>query len=222
MLSFMRDDEIKNSQPEGQNIQADGSGFEDEQVDSEQDYLAVAEHGRNLRHSTIMLAIVFSIGALCLLFMIKKSTPKTASAATAEETRIENAIAELTGIKTEMHSRMGDIVDKFYQFSDVEQIDVRQLKKNPFMRDLYSNDAGGGLGAGFDIDRQFLRSEVEAKSREFRLWSIMESPRGSSCMIDDKILYEGDSIKDFKVTKIGSGFVELSSNGIEVILKMSE
>ncbi len=39
MLSFMRDDEIKNSQPEGQNVQAGGSGFEDEQSDSEQDYV---------------------------------------------------------------------------------------------------------------------------------------------------------------------------------------
>ena len=222
MLSFMRDDEIKDSQPEGQNVPVGGAGFENEQNGAEQDYLVVAKHGRNLRNSTIMLAIVFSIGALCLLFMIKKTAPKTASAATDEETRIENAIAQLTGIRTEMHSRMDDIVDKFYQFSDVEQIDVSQLKKNPFRRDLLSDDAGAGPGVKFDIDREFLRAELEAKSRDLRLWSIMESPQGSCCMIDDKILYEGDSIEDFKVTRIGSGFVELSSGGIQVILKMSE
>jgi hypothetical protein len=41
-------------------------------------------------------------------------------------------------------------------------------------------------------------------------------------MIDDKILREGDSIKGFKVLQIGDSFVKLESNGVEIVLKLSE
>jgi len=41
-------------------------------------------------------------------------------------------------------------------------------------------------------------------------------------MIDDKILYEGDSIKSFKVSQIGDSFVKLESEGTEILLKLSE
>jgi len=49
-------------------------------------------------------------------------------------------------------------------------------------------------------------------------------------MIDDKILYEGDLIKGFKVSQIGDGFVKLEWDpkrnkgrlGTQIILKLSE
>jgi hypothetical protein len=53
-------------------------------------------------------------------------------------------------------------------------------------------------------------------------------------MIDDRILYEGDSIKGFKVQTIGDNFVKLEqispneanstkpNTGAEIILKLSE
>ena len=50
----------------------------------------------------------------------------------------------------------------------------------------------------------------------------MESEQGSCCMINEKILYVGDTIKGFKVNQIESRFVELVSNDLQVILKMSE
>ena len=62
----------------------------------------------------------------------------------------------------------------------------------------------------------------------------MASDGRKCCMIDDKILYEGDSIKGFKVRQIGDNFVKLEQetpndpNGgkgnsqTEIILKLSE
>jgi hypothetical protein len=54
-------------------------------------------------------------------------------------------------------------------------------------------------------------------------------------MIGDKILYEGDSIRDFKVRRIGDSFVKLEwdpegdeehlakqSKPVEIVLKLSE
>jgi len=186
----------------------------------EQDYLAPAEHGRNLRRSSITLMILFSIGILCLWGMIKKTGPKQAVAST-EEAQIEDAIAQLTGIKTEMNSRMDEVVDKFYQFSNVEQVDVDELKKNPFLYDFTFETEDNELDK-YTVNREVLKQELWDKVSGMRLWSVMESPQGSCCMIDDEVLYEGDKIQDLVVTMIGDDFVELSSMGMKVKLKMLE
>ena len=41
-------------------------------------------------------------------------------------------------------------------------------------------------------------------------------------MIDDKILYEGDSIKGYKISQISDSFVKLELEGVEIVLKISK
>ena len=108
MLSFLRDTNFGN-------LPADETTHDAKQNSdaqpAEQEYFTVASHGRAVRKSTTLLAVLFIIGLLCLWFMIKKSSPKAAEAAgeNTEETQIETAIARLTGIKSEMFSSMDEI-----------------------------------------------------------------------------------------------------------------
>jgi hypothetical protein len=57
-----------------------------------------------------------------------------------------------------------------------------------------------------------------------QLFSIVQ-PAGedekSRCVIDDKILCEGDSIRGMKVTEIGDNFVKLQAGDDQVILKLN-
>ena len=55
-----------------------------------------------------------------------------------------------------------------------------------------------------------------------QLLSIMQSDQGNCCMINDRILYEGDSIRGFKVCRIGDSFVKLKYEDVEIVLKLSE
>jgi preprotein translocase subunit SecG len=186
----------------------------------EEQFLVTAQHGRNLRHSTITLAVLFTVGALCVWFMIKKVTPPSAEAAVGtEEAKIVNAIAQLTGIRTEMDARMGDIVARFNEFSNVEQISVADLKKNPFELEVSTGDLEQTLEFGHQLQ---LRKEVEEKAQALQLWSIMASPQNACCMINNKILYKGDKIDGFTVMEIDSRFVKVELHGIGVILRMPE
>ncbi len=214
MLSFLQDnnrDDVKvNSRgPEG----ADAEPNEDEYTE-EQDYLAPAEHGKNAKRTTIILMVLFSIGALCIWFMIKKAVPKLAAAAMSpEEIQIENALAQLTGIKTQMHSRIDQMLGKFYQFADVDQVGVDELNRNPFRHELYLSNFDGLLDDKLD----------DLTGGNLQLWSIIQTEEGNCCMINEKIVYEGDTIGGLKVIRIGSKFVELASgSGARVILKMPE
>ncbi|MFC1604170.1 hypothetical protein ACFL5F_03995 [Planctomycetota bacterium] len=241
MLSFLRDQDngdLPAQQSDAAGEMAPGAGAEKPQ---EQEYLTVAAHGKRTRKSTTLLAILFIMGLLCLGYMIKKSTPKAASAASdnTEETQLEAAVSRLTGVKSEMSNSMGEIVRKFYEFSDVLQVKVGELVKNPFKLELVSANVKEEPRIEItvpEIDTEMVKQrQIRQKAKEMQLLSIMQSDRGDCCMIGDKILYEGDYVKDFKVRQIGDSFVKLEwnpdrkngpsdaqSEAVEIMLNLSD
>jgi hypothetical protein len=178
----------------------------------EQEFITVPSKKERARKSTMLLLILTGLGLAFLFFMIKKSTPADASASSVsqEELKIEKAITELTGVKSEMYNRMDEVVKKFYEFSEFEQVGVRELAKNPFRHKMLLvdlnpvSDSKDGKGQA-EIIHQQLRQQAE----DMELLSIMQSSGKTCCMIDDRILYEGDSIRSFKVSQIGEDFVKL-------------
>ena len=193
----------------------------------EQEYLTVATQGKQVRKTTILLAVLFSIGLLSLWFMIKKSAPQTAAASVdTEEVQIEKAIKQLTGVRSEMFSRMDEIVKKFYEFSDVQQVPVGELLKNPFELERFLDTVMETSDTGEespDIEAERMRQQrLRQQTKNLQLLSIMQSDQGNCCMIDDRILYEGDLIRGFKVCQIGDSFVKLELEGVEIVLKLSE
>lgn len=232
MLSFLREQGYEDLPAEKPDAATPEDGAEGSQ---EQEYYTVAARAKRVRRSTMLLAVLFFIGLLCLGFMIKKSAPQAASAASAEteQTRIEVAIARLTGIKSEIFSRMDEIVRKFYKFSDVPQVAVNELVKNPFELEVSLADLKEEAP---EIDAKMLwQQQMRQKAEGMQLSSIMRSEQGNCCMIDDEILCEGSSIGDFKVRQIGDTFVKLESDpkreqerlgtqtdSVEIILKLPE
>lgn len=248
MLSFLREQSIgdllsrKPATPSNsQEATGDKLSANDTEKPKEQEYLTVATRNKNTRKSTVLLAVLFGMGLLCLWFMIKKSTPQQASAASAgtEETQIEAAIARLTGVKSEMFSGMGQILRKFYEFSDVLQVQVNELVKNPFELELFLANLKGKVdtdGKDLGIDGEMaMQQQIREAAKGLQLLSIMHSQQSNCCMIDNKILYEGDSIRGFKLIRIGENFVKLRwvpntagqtlsapPENVEIILKLSE
>ena len=182
-----------------------------------QQYLTVSTDENKVRKNTIILAVFFGIGLLCLIFMIVKIKPQSAGAESVntDQTQIETAIAELTGVKTEMFSRIDEIVRKFEEFSDIEQVNVDELAKNPFRY-----DRSAGLSNSNGDETGFIAAQEQ--SGDMELISIMQTGNGRCCMIDDKILYEGDTIRGFTVSVIGERSVELKSNGTQITMKLME
>jgi len=226
MLSFMKEQNL--AQPDDQNTNAASATPGNSAPGAgEQEFYTVSNRGRDLRKSTIILLILFVAGLLCLLFMIKKSTPKSASAAgtVSEQNQVEATIARITGIKSEMYNKMDEIVHKFYEFSDVLQVKVNELAKNPFQLEGFA--AGPKPGpvkqeTVVEVDSNTVRAEqIKQIAKNMKLYSIMQSDRGMCCMIDKDVLFTGDSVKDFKISEIGKDYVKLQMEDIEVVLKLS-
>jgi hypothetical protein len=198
----------------------------------DQEYLTVASKGRDVRRTTCLLAVLFGMGLLGLLLMIKKSTPRSATASSTQsaETDIEAAMARLTGIKAKIFDRMDEIVNRFYEFSDVRQVKVNELVRNPFEHDLSWSTlkrAPNSDRSNAEAERLLREQQLRKQAKGLRLLSIMRSKQGNCCMIDDKILYEGDTIKAFTIRKIEDSRVTLMSNeteseNVEILLKLSQ
>ena len=225
MLSFLRD---SNHTALPANETAGNAHENINAKNQEQEYFSVASHGKAVRKSTTLLLILFVIGLICLWFMIKKSVPKAASAneVTPEETQIETAIARLTGIRSEMFTSMDEIVNKFYEFSDVLQVKVDELVKNPFQFEMFLSSLKNKAPVAtepVDVDTEAIwQQQLMQKAKELKLDSIMQSDMGQCCMINNKILYAGNSIDGFDVLDIEDNQVRLGSGGVEIVLTLSK
>jgi preprotein translocase subunit SecG len=235
MLSFIREKEY--GEPSGQEPRLE-TGEEtqgqecpqtrENALGTQQEYLTVAARNKkNVRRSTILLVGLFILGLLCLWFMIKKSSPKTAAASPTkvgtEEVQIETAIAQLVGVRSEMFNRMDEIVKKFYEFSDVQQVKADELVKNPFRHEIFLGDLKEKSDTEEESPDEITKQEqMRKQAKDMQLLSILATDTGKCCVIDDKRLYEGDSIRGFNVRRIGDNTVLLESDGVEIILKLSE
>ncbi len=215
MLSFMREQDSSKASDrlsagaDPQNAAA-GEGPE------AQEYLTVAANSQSLRRSTMLVAILVVIGLVCLLVMIRRSQPQAAAATEnqGDQTKIEAAISRLTGVRSEMVGRADEIVKKFYEFSDVTQVRVGELVKNPFEVEGFSKDLSKAGASAEDPQAQaelIRRQRLQQQASTLKLLSIMRSEQGgTSCMINDQILRQGDAIGGFLITRIGTNFVELA------------
>lgn len=237
MLSFLR--EQNSGDLPARKAGPDGAKSHDGTVNvSEQEFISVATNSKQVKKTTTLLAVLFVAGLLCLWFMVKKSSPQAAGAASADtnEVDIAKAISRITGVKSEMFNRMDDIVNKFYEFSDVLQVEVNELVKNPFELEMFLAGLKAKAEAGeqpVQVDFEAIRRQkIQQEADKLLLMSIMESDQGYCCMIDAKTLYKDDSIGDFKLVQIANNFVKVlwdpvepepeGTEEVEIILKLSQ
>ena len=200
----------------------------------------MAERGRHVRHSTMFVVILFALGLLGVWFMIQKTKPNAASATemSLREAEIEGAISRLTGGSSEMMTRMDEIVNKFYEFSEVYQVQVDDLSKNPFALEASAQtvplEEADEASNEEDKARTSLMKRLAEQSKALSLLGIMQGENGNQCMIGEDVLQQGDNTGEFKVINIGASTVELEwiPDGVDlssieaddthVILKLSE
>jgi hypothetical protein len=218
MLSFMRDQGASHSQ-ESPSAGPEPAGAGQPSPDEGQEFLTVSASKKNVQKSTILVAILVAIGLASLGFMIKKNRPQAALGQPSkdEQTQMAATITRITGISSEMLSRMDQIVKKFYEFSDVFQVGVNELSKNPFQVEAYAatlKDQPQAVDEPDDAARASLirRQQLKNKAASLKLVSIMRSGQESVCMINDELLRRGDSIGGFIIVNIGSESVLLTGS----------
>ena len=205
MLPFQRDANIP-----GQISNDSTEGAENQ----DNEFVKVASGRDSVKRSTVIVAVLFVAGMLGLWFMIQKSTPNSATAQDnpAEEARVDSAITELAGLKSDMLGQMDDVVSKLHEFTDVEQVEVNELTKNPFKIEAFTPDmAEHSSLQNVGISAESLqREQMKRQAKELELQSIIQSGDGNCCMINGEILRIGDIVESFEVSQISQMQVTLT------------
>ena len=215
MLSYLRD---ANQTPAAAQMPSAADGAAEQAPSAQKEYLRTAAHGRNARQGTIILVILFTVGAAGVWWMVKKSGLAQAQGSSGAETsQIDQALAQLTSFQSQMNSQMDTVSGRFYQASELGQITVSELKKNPFRQEWALEQPTEDLTAS---QSQMRKEEMQRRAAQLKLWSITERDTNSCCMINDKVLYVGDTIHGFTVKEITPQSVLLAFEDITVELKM--
>ena len=223
MLAFMKDQKLEDATVQ-KNSGNNPGGPENQQ------HFTVATRQKHVRKSTYLLSMVFVAGLMSLIFMIKQSSPQKVEAGVDEtEAKVEVAISQLTGISAQMFDRMDQIVQEFYEFSNFQQVKVNELVKNPFAYDMFMGTPAVTGNEGNDLidAAALMQQQARLRAKELKLRSIIKSDTRSCCMINDRIVYENDSIDGFRVDKITERAVTLvweqpGSDSIQIIMKLAE
>lgn len=223
MLKFQQEESpLINDEKRAELMQETSGAEASEQAD---DFLTVASREQTVRRGTIILTAIFLAGFAALFLMIRKSTPGEASAGESAQTKtLEAAVAQITGIKRELAGDLPAALIDELSSVDRMQIKVDDLKKNPFMFDkvLGGNVMAAEETEAFSVEaRTLVQQRMELHVNGLRLMGIMQSPTGNSCMINEKILHVGDTIEGFQILAINNDSVELSSQGISLILRIA-
>lgn len=215
MLSFLRDG---SQTPAAAQMQADETAGES--TAAAQDFLRPAVRTQTVRQGTLLLAVLFLAGGAAVWWMIKKSGLSQAQGAAETETsHIDQVLVQLKNFQKDMNSQMDSVSSRFSQVSQLGQITVEELKKNPFRQEWTAPTDGQDLSLSQSL---LLKEEMRRKAAGLKLWSITARADRSCCMIGDKVLYVGDEINGFVVKEIHPDRVVLGWEDLTVELKIEE
>lgn len=211
MLSFLRDG---SQTPAAARMENEGVS----PSPAASDFLLPAVRNQTVKQGTILLTILFLTGGVAVWWMVKKSGLSEAQGSTAAEaSQIDEVLAQLSSFQKDMNSRMNSVAGRFSQVSELGQITVSDLKKNPFRQELSSS------GPDLSFSQALMRKEeMQRKAAGLKLWSITARADRPCCMIGDKVLYVGDTVSGFVVKAIHSDRVILGWEDLTVELKIEE
>jgi len=209
MLSYIRESQTEASGQENPDDQAPRGAEESASDDA---FLTVSGRDQTVRKSTAFLTALFIVASIGLLLMAKKSHVQSTGATPAQDSQaqIEMAINRVTGVSSEMTLRMDEIVQKFSEFSDVSQVKVDDLNKNPFQLVIVPTDVEAkDEVAPQDEQVASLLRRFNAEKETLSLVSIIQSESSNCCMINGVLLKAGQPVDGFVVEDIQADYVQL-------------
>ncbi len=217
MLSFLKEDTLE--QDKEQVVDAPVENALVSETAQDQDYLESSVSERPAKKTTAILAGVVIVGAAALFLMIKQVTPASLETANKDQMAIDIALSQLSSGES-ITKQIDSVVKKFYDFSNVPQVEAKWLHRNPFVLSskLISSDSASAVeNEKSNVAKK--KSHVDIAD-SINVYGVMKIDGRFCCMIDDKLFYEGDKYKNFTISKISNQSVVVTKDGKNISIKI--
>ncbi|MBN2130469.1 MAG: hypothetical protein JW741_13295 [Sedimentisphaerales bacterium] len=219
--------------PNDENFEASDAGQQswDPPTDSELAAAETAEAGyatqsNKFNRTAIIFAAscVIGLGGI-YLFSLRQKPPAANAGVQEAEQRVDQALARFVNQeeKNDAQSFFNDAQELERTFNDYptkQQVALQELQRNPFSRLLASDEEADTVDEALKR-REELRAELSKTLTEFSLQSVLQGPRGATCLINGEVYRIGDIMADvFTVKTIQPNRVVLTAHEMEFSLVM--
>ena len=221
MMDKLTNNSVPEQDPNLVNERANWGDFNtDELREAEAADDAYSTQDRSKNRGIMILLATGIVGMLGVYFFGARQQPNQPSEQEkAIEAKVDVALAKLVneGQTRQLMNDTGKMVETFYEYPASQQVSLDDLQKNPFSR---LSDAELKAGDSNKTQAQ-LEREMSRLFKDLELQSVIQSSRGTKCLINGKIFSEGQMIEDvFKIKTITSDRVVLDGKGVEFTLQI--
>jgi hypothetical protein len=213
---------------QNQTQEQDNSALNDALTTGDTEFVAAEEKKPVVTQGMLYLLLLVAIGGGGTWFMYKKQSPSAAAAAASADTAqaqqtIDNFLSTgPQGIKLmqEMLHNTESIVKEFLDYPSAPQIPLSELHTNPFR--FSRNETGKVDEDAAKLRKEEERAAAKKASQALNLQSIMVNGSRSSCMINNKMVTEGQQVEQFVIEKITREGVIVKSGVYRFELRMQK
>jgi hypothetical protein len=193
-------------------------------------FVTGAEPKKPINRTLLGIVGALAIGGGALYFFHMRQGPSAASASTTvmstadAKKRISQFLDGGNGnvkVMEQMLHNTEKVVQQFAKYPSVTQVPLGDLKTNPFRTNSTTakNDANDpDLKKKLEAQRQAVLKNVQ----NLQLQSVMKGEQRSTCMINNTLYREGQTVEDFFIEKINPNSVVVRSNDYRFELKMQK
>lgn len=222
----MRDGETGN----GANTSGDedGTSLTDALSDGGDETFVVGEQRKPINKTSLLVFAVMTLGFGGYYVMYLRTGPQMAAAATAEAEAADQTINQFLSSGEEnlrVMRQLRQTTDKVVaQFKDsrVPQVPIDDLQANPFK---YAQQKPGDPSAD-EAAAKKKRDEERAAAitavQNLQLQSVLHGSVNRSCMLNNKMYKEGQSVEGFLIEKINPHAVIVKQGSFRFELKMQQ
>ena len=182
------------------------------------------ETKKPVNRTTLVLFAIIALGGGGLWLMHMRTGPSSAAASSTDAPK-KTINQFLSGgpanIKLmEMSLRNTEKLVQQFNHPNVKQIPLASLQMNPFRATAKSND-----DADDPVNKRKLAEQREAVLKQYQtlqLQSIMYGEKNRSCLINNMLYREGQSVSGFIIEKISSDTVSVKQDAWRFDLKMAK
>jgi hypothetical protein len=199
----------------------DGSDLSDALSGDETSF--VTEQKKPVDRTTLLVFGVILLGAAGYYLMYARTGPQTAAAATAESEQADQTINQFLS-SGEANARemrkLRETTDKVvaqFQGAAPTQVPVNELQANPFKYAQENDEATNAAAAQKKRDEE--RAAAVAAAQTLQLQTILSGAK-KTCMINNQMYTEGQSVGGFTIETISADGVVVKSGAYRFKLKM--
>ena len=231
-MSFAIPKDVDSETPPGETNEAaaESAQVADDHFDESGEESGVITKARKpINRSAVTLFVIIAIGCAGTYFMYLRTGPQSARAADPMLLSAESTIDDFMKggnsnitLLRRLLDGTAQVVEQFRDYTNVAQVPLSDLKANPFHSMIAKLEPTEDPAEIARVKKEAEKAAIMKTAQAMQLQSIVIRANRKTCMINNAMYQEGDTVDAFSVDKITPNAVIVKSGAYRFELRMTK